>query len=901
MKKIARALGILLLVAFSFSSCSKLFDEKKYNENTLADDYAKYGGGNGGSGSGSGGFGGGSGDNGGSSSINIEYTNEYDYTLEELRAQSEAIKEALKKLNYKEMTYFKPSPTPPDEKQETIIINEKHQQVFWKDDSIIGGGIIYYYSPDKSRITLGTSAANLFSACKKFYEIDMSGFDTRDVTTMESMFSFCESLLRVNMSSFNTSKVEKMTGMFYGCNRITEIDFSSFNTSAVTSMSSMFMYCHSLRGLDLSNFNTSNVIYMDSMFESCKDHDFKELDLSNFDTSKVISMEDMFSNCINLEKLNISSFDFSKNKNFKNMFDKDERLETIYCAKDTDCTTLSAEFTDCFKGCTRLKGGWGTAFDENHKDKEYARIDGGTDSPGYFTAIGEVAVYYNITSAETTEGSVTANKTRAVSGDKIKLKVNPKEEKYVIKTISAKCGEEDVELTADVPDLEYSFIMPQGNVTISVTFEISYITITFDSLGGTPVNPMTIEKGTIPEKPTSPKLDKTEIDAAGIEYKYTFDGWYTNYDGENFSGHYSFNQKLTTDTALYAKWSKNRIYKIETSFDADKGTVSVEDSDESYYKKLLTITPNEGIEIESVTFIDKNTNESIKEYVRIDSNKYRFYQGQKDVVITVSFVEFTYAGNKMIGVDEMDAFDIVFSDGSFMSVDEISIDSVIAGLTEKQKEKAIAIIFYKGTELNSDGDTTTVRTLGVGLNYGDDLYWNKNSLNYTVNIKSIECQSVSGGFSGDLNGKDNFEQMSEYLKTNGADHPNHPKDDTGIKDNYTAWYWAKEYGSKFDNLNWSAYKDGWYVPSIAELSVLDVIGEQGIQKLEKALTGRYNSMLKSSFVHIFSSSQHPTMNYWESPSKEIKNFNGLAWCIIDGECQEYLKISKGRVIPIREF
>ena len=51
---------------------------------------------------------------------------------------------------------------------------------------------------------------------------------------------------------------------------------------------------------------------------------------------------------------------------------------------------------------------------------------------------------------------------------------------------------------------------------------------------------MTIEKGTIPEKPTSPKLDKTEIDAAGIEYKYTFDGWYTNYDGEKFSGHYSF-------------------------------------------------------------------------------------------------------------------------------------------------------------------------------------------------------------------------------------------------------------------------------------------------------------------------------------------------------------------------
>ena len=28
----------------------------------------------------------------------------------------------------------------------------------------------------------------------------------------------------------------------------------------------------------------------------------------------------------------------------------------------------------------------GTAYDENHTDKAYARIDGGTSNPGYFTA-----------------------------------------------------------------------------------------------------------------------------------------------------------------------------------------------------------------------------------------------------------------------------------------------------------------------------------------------------------------------------------------------------------------------------------------------------------------------------------------------------------------------------------
>jgi hypothetical protein len=39
-----------------------------------------------------------------------------------------------------------------------------------------------------------------------------------------------------------------------------------------------------------------------------------------------------------------------------------------------------------FTNCTSLVGGMGTAYDKNHTDKSYARIDGGQDRPGYFTA-----------------------------------------------------------------------------------------------------------------------------------------------------------------------------------------------------------------------------------------------------------------------------------------------------------------------------------------------------------------------------------------------------------------------------------------------------------------------------------------------------------------------------------
>lgn len=38
-----------------------------------------------------------------------------------------------------------------------------------------------------------------------------------------------------------------------------------------------------------------------------------------------------------------------------------------------------------FNGCTNLIGGQGTKYDPNHTGIEYARIDGGEESPGYFT------------------------------------------------------------------------------------------------------------------------------------------------------------------------------------------------------------------------------------------------------------------------------------------------------------------------------------------------------------------------------------------------------------------------------------------------------------------------------------------------------------------------------------
>ena len=42
--------------------------------------------------------------------------------------------------------------------------------------------------------------------------------------------------------------------MFYECNSLTNIDLSNFNTQNVTNMSYMFYECSSLTNIDLSNF-----------------------------------------------------------------------------------------------------------------------------------------------------------------------------------------------------------------------------------------------------------------------------------------------------------------------------------------------------------------------------------------------------------------------------------------------------------------------------------------------------------------------------------------------------------------------------------------------------------------------------------------------------------------------
>ena len=202
---------------------------------------------------------------------------------------------------------------------------------------------------------------SMFSYCSSLTSLDLSGFNTDNVTNMAAMFSNCTGLTSLNLSNFNTAKVQYMEYMFDGCSGLTSLDLSNFNTANVTHMYRMFSGCSGLTSLNLSSFNTENVTNMYGMFYDCSG--LTSLDLSNFNTAKVTNMWGMFSGC--------------------------SGLVTIY-ASDLFTTKRVTSSSSMFSGCTSLVGA--ISYDPNKTDATYANY-----TTGYFTLKGNVTTEHDFT------------------------------------------------------------------------------------------------------------------------------------------------------------------------------------------------------------------------------------------------------------------------------------------------------------------------------------------------------------------------------------------------------------------------------------------------------------------------------------------------------------------------
>ena len=156
-------------------------------------------------------------------------------------------------------------------------------------------------------------------------------------------------------NNYNTENVIYMQEMFAGGNKLITLDLSDFDTRNVTNMLGMFTgwYTPELKSYETTlnniifgdNFITSNVTIMSDMFSIT---DIKNLDLSFFDTSKVTNMYHMFSGCDLLENLNICSFDISNVSKLDGIFLNTKNLKKVYVGSTwkTENATTSDMFTN---------------------------------------------------------------------------------------------------------------------------------------------------------------------------------------------------------------------------------------------------------------------------------------------------------------------------------------------------------------------------------------------------------------------------------------------------------------------------------------------------------------------------------------------------------------------------
>ena len=220
-------------------------------------------------------------------------------------------------------------------------------------------GYMFYECDDLKNIDLSSlntrnviNMNRMFAGCHFLTKLNVLSFDTKNVINMECMFAGCFGLQDINLSSFDTKNVTNMSMMFSECTSLKKLDLSSFDTQKVTNMAGMFGGCNNLENLNLSTFNTSNVNNMAKMFEAC--HKIKSLNLSRFNTKNVTNMLDMFNSCQNLEELDLSSFDTKNVSCFFSMFLGCQNLKYI----DLSSFEIKIKIEigdDIFGGCNNLK------------------------------------------------------------------------------------------------------------------------------------------------------------------------------------------------------------------------------------------------------------------------------------------------------------------------------------------------------------------------------------------------------------------------------------------------------------------------------------------------------------------------------------------------------------------
>ena len=116
--------------------------------------------------------------------------------------------------------------------------------------------------------------------------VDISGWNTSNVITMENMFSFCDKLKNIiGIENLDVSKLEDATSMFYCCKNLVELDLTNWNPISLQHTYEMFSGCSNLKIIEnIENWQLPNIKSVRQMFYKCAKLD---VDLSNWDLTNI--------------------------------------------------------------------------------------------------------------------------------------------------------------------------------------------------------------------------------------------------------------------------------------------------------------------------------------------------------------------------------------------------------------------------------------------------------------------------------------------------------------------------------------------------------------------------------------------------------------------------------------
>ena len=156
-------------------------------------------------------------------------------------------------------------------------------------------------------------------------------------------------------------------------------------------------------------------------------------------------------------------------------------------------------------------------------------------------------VTYDITVNVGANGTVSASAASATAGTTITVTATPDSGYEIDKITWTPDGGTATDITSTK-----SFTMPAAKVTVDVSFKANSVTppgpttytVTFKD-GDSVLSTQTVSEGGKATKPADPTKDG-----------HTFDGWYAD---ATFSAAFDFNQPITANATVYAKFTKNSV------------------------------------------------------------------------------------------------------------------------------------------------------------------------------------------------------------------------------------------------------------------------------------------------------------------------------------------------------